>query len=153
MRVYADFNAAVDGGGPDRPMLVDLAKLGTLRDLCAARLRLTDGLQLTVYTDSSEEEDLEADAVVRWLPTSGHTGGGRWVAEFDPGRIRDVPATSSPSVTAWFPCSACGTNLAADIQQARLSAGSQCGMCGTRVWAPILPPGEPARLDSGPSPG
>ena len=61
MRVYADFNAAVDTGGSDRPMLLDLAKLGALRDLCAARVRLTDGLRLTLYTDSSETEDLEAD--------------------------------------------------------------------------------------------
>jgi hypothetical protein len=37
MRLYADFNAQVDLGGPDRPALVHLNRMGTLRDLCASQ--------------------------------------------------------------------------------------------------------------------
>lgn len=67
-RIYADFNALIDTGGVGQPGLVRLDRLGTLRDLCTARVRLRQGLRLSLYTDSSEDEDLEIEATVRWMP-------------------------------------------------------------------------------------
>jgi hypothetical protein len=65
--VYADFNALLDVGSPECPALVHLDRMGTLRDLSAARVKLTEGLKLRLRSDSTEEEDLEVDAIVRWI--------------------------------------------------------------------------------------
>ena len=141
-KVYADFNALLDVGGPGRHGLVHLDRLGTLRDLCAARLRLREGLTLILRSDSSEDEDLEIEATVRWSSDPRALDGGCWVGEFDPEAFRDVPAQSERSVSDWFPCGSCGTNLAADIRRSGLNSSTTCVACGTRVHALIAPPGD-----------
>jgi hypothetical protein len=142
MRLYADFNAQVDPGGSGRPGLVHLGRMGTLRDLCAARTRLRDGLALTLHMDSDVNEDIEVDAVARWISDPVATEGGYWVGEFDPKGFRDVPAIPSESVSSWFPCGTCGTNLAQEIQQTGLSSSTRCSCCDARVHGPIAPPGD-----------
>jgi hypothetical protein len=132
-RIYADFNAQIDPGSDNRPGQVLLERMGTLRDLCAARVRLRDGLILTLYSDSDATNDLEVDAVARWIGEPGARGGGYWVGEFDPRRFRDVPVTKERSVTEWFPCSECGCDLTTQIRLNGLSTDSRCGRCGTRV--------------------
>lgn len=139
-RIYADFNAQLDVGGPSGPGLVLLDRLGTLRDLCSARLRLRDGLALQLYSDSSDEEDLESDAIARWIEDPAMVGGGCWVGEFDPKAFRDVPTRATRSISEWFPCGACGANLAADIDAAGLNSASQCRACGVRIHSLIDPP-------------
>jgi hypothetical protein len=138
VRIYADFNALIDPGCDDRHGLVDLHRMGTLRDLCAARLRLYDGLVLTLYSDSDEAEDLEIEARVRWMPSAVRTSG--WVGEFDPAKFRHVTKTSAPGVFDWFPCSRCAADLSDQIRRAGLSLGQRCFKCGTLVHAPVTPP-------------
>jgi len=139
-RIYADFNALLDPGGPYGPGLVHLERLGTLRDLCAARVRLSDGLALQLYSDSSATEELEIDAVARWIEVPGIVRGGCWVGEFGRAAFRDVPARATRAISDWFPCGACGVNLAAEIQKSGLNGESRCGACGVRVHAMIDPP-------------
>jgi hypothetical protein len=141
MRIYTDFNAQIDLGGSGRPGLVSLNGMGTLRDLCAARIRLRDGLALTLYMNADVNEDIEVDAVARWTPDPTSIEGGCWVAEFDPKGFRDVPATQSESVLNWFPCGACGMNVADQIQQTGLSASARCSHCDARLHGAIAPPG------------
>lgn len=138
MRIYADFNALIDPGGDDRPGIVDLHRLGTLRDLCAARLRLHDGLVLTLYSDSDAVEDLEIDARVRWMPSTLGTSG--WVGEFDPAEFRHVPRVAGPGVFDWFPCSTCSSDLSEQIRRDGLPLGHRCSKCGTLVHSPLAPP-------------
>jgi hypothetical protein len=136
MRIYADFNAQIGPG------LVHLDRLGTLRDLCEARVRLQEGLPLTLYMDSDVNEDIEVDASSRWIADSAATHGGYWAGEFDPHGFRDVPVTEKESVSDWFPCSGCGANLAAEISQHGLSSSTCCGACGVRVHSPIAAPDD-----------
>jgi hypothetical protein len=145
-RVYADFNACLDLGGDDRPGLVHLERLGTLRDLCAARLRLCEGMRLLLHSDSSAEEDLEVEATARWLWSSRAFGEGSWVGEFDPVAFREVPAQRGKSVKEWFPCARCGTNLKGQIEQHGLDRGSRCVACAARVHSPLDPPEEDRRV-------
>ena len=140
MRLYADFNAQIDLGGPGRPGLVHLNRMGTLRDLCAARARLRDGVVLTLHMDSDVNEDIEVDAVARWIVDSTSAEGGYWVGEFDPSAFRDVPSIPIESVSTWFPCGACGANLAQQIEQTGLSSSTRCSHCDSRVHAAIAPP-------------
>jgi hypothetical protein len=140
MRIYADFNAQIDPGGAGRLGLVHLDRLGTLRDLCAARLLLQDGLHLTLYTDSDENEDLEIEAIARWISNPNAINGGYWAGEFDPKKFRDVPIQRTQSSSTWFPCSACGTNLAEEITRFGLNSSTRCTKCGVNVHRPIAPP-------------
>jgi len=140
MRIYADFNEQIDPGGGGRPGLVLLDPLGTLRDLCAAKLKLREGLVLTLYTDSDENEDLEIEATARWISDAGATAGGYWVGEFIPENFREVPKSPRESVSNWFPCSVCGANLAGMMARSGLSLATCCSDCGARVYAPIAQP-------------
>lgn len=136
MRIYVDFNAQL------APGMVNLMRMGTLRDLNAARIRLQEGMRLTLRSDSDIETDLEVEAIVRWLAEFGVVGGGTWVAEFDSRQLREVPAVQDEPVTSSFPCSGCGQNLASLICRGGLSERTTCPTCGTKVHAPIAPPQE-----------
>lgn len=138
--VYADFNALLDVGGAERRALVHLDRMGTLSDLSAACVKLTEGLKLRLRSDSTEEEDLEVDAIVRWIANPNALDGGYWVGEFEQDSIRDVPATRTRSVTEWFPCASCDTNLAAEFAQFGLDSSTRCSVCGARVHELIAPP-------------
>lgn len=138
--IYADFNALLDIGGAERPGLVHLDRMGTLRDLSAACLKLTEGLKLRLRSDSTEEEDLEVDAIVRWIANPNALDGGYWVGEFEQDSIRDVPATRTRSVKEWFPCASCGRNLAGEFAQFGLDSSTRCSACGTRVHELIAAP-------------
>ena len=139
-RIYADFNAQLDPGGPGRPGLVCLERLGTLRDLCDARIRLREGLPLLLYTDSTEDEDIEIEAIARWIADPAAANGGIWAGEFAPAAFRDVPKYRDRDVLEWFPCGACGFNLADDIRRSGLNSSTTCPQCGVRVHSPIAPP-------------
>ncbi len=143
MRIYADFNALVDLGDAERPGAVHLDRLGSLRDLCALKLRLEPGLLLTLYSDSDETTDLEVDAVARWISDPMGADGGFWVGEFDPARFRDVPIVATPAPLDFFPCSACGKNLAPTIRERGLSMEDTCEACGTAIHAPLAAPARP----------
>jgi hypothetical protein len=127
--IYVDFNALLDVGGTERPGLVRLDRMGTLRDLSAARLKLTEGLG-----------DMEVDAIVRWIANPHALDGGYWVGEFEQHSIRDVPVARTRSVAEWFPCASCGTNLAAEFAQFGLDSSTRCSVCGARVHELIAPP-------------
>jgi hypothetical protein len=66
-RIRADFNASI-GSSDENSTLVNLEKMGALRDLSAAGIHLSVGLELILYTDSDEDSDLEVEAIVRWVP-------------------------------------------------------------------------------------
>jgi DNA-directed RNA polymerase subunit RPC12/RpoP len=134
-RVYADFMDWLDSTylADDSLALVNLEKFGTLRDLCAAGVRLREGLPLVLWSDSDETTDIEIDALATWT-------GKRW-AGCVRDDFRDVPITRGPSVDEWFPCVDCGTNLAQFLRTNGLKARTRCPQCGTRVHAPIAPPG------------
>jgi hypothetical protein len=146
LRIYADFNACLDFGDAEAPGFVHLNRMGTLRDLCAAQLRLCEGMRLLLFSDSSMDEDIEVDAIVRWHSNPEAPSGGYWVGEFKPQAFRDVPLQRHPSLATWFPCGSCGENLAAEIQQKGLNAESRCANCDHRVHTPIEPPDESTRM-------
>jgi hypothetical protein len=135
-RIYADFNGLCR---PDRTggrLAVALDTLGTVRDLTNVGLRLVEGLRLTVYDWSDEEEDLEADATVRYDPE-----GGLWWAELGPSGYAYVPKrdrTADPR----FLCLGCRFNLAFDpgASAGRAPRATACPRCGTAVAAAIAPP-------------
>jgi hypothetical protein len=59
-RIYSDYN------GPYQPEFMLLHYVGTKADLDRLGITLTEGMSVTVYSDSAEDEDLEADGIVRY---------------------------------------------------------------------------------------
>ena len=63
LRVYADFN---DLPGPeDSDQRIWLSYWGSLCDLARQRIRLRDGMSITIYDSSDGDEDMEVDGIVR----------------------------------------------------------------------------------------
>lgn len=132
MRIYADFNGLEPSTDSGR-QFVPLDTYGSLCDLARAKIILANGTKLTIYSDSSDTEDLEANAVARFDSEFNC-----WVAEIDDDGIRDVPTLGQKSSS--LVCVACGQELDQYVAQQGLSERSLCPSCGTQVHLPILPP-------------
>lgn len=83
-RIYSDYN------GPYQPDFMLLSYQGTKADLDRLGLTLNDGMKVTVYSDSDEEEDLEADGIVRFGVIPGTSGNPCWYADTRGSEIRHV---------------------------------------------------------------
>ena len=130
MRVYADFQKLDEQG-----RLVLLC-YGTLRDLAVHRERLREGSTFTFYADSDDQEDLEADGLVSYVPASRHAGA-HWVATIGPIRyVKRPPETQGRG----HPCFGCRRDLRLFFEPYGRSEEASCPHCGTRVTAPIDPP-------------
>lgn len=132
VRIYADFNAMESSETDESLARIDLHRRGSLQDLCRLRVRLTQGMQLTVHQDSDDTHDIEASGRARFDSVVQ-----RWFVEFAPRDIRDVP--SSPQRSD-FPCFGCGADLLPKIEADGLSVGDVCRRCGTRIHLPLEPP-------------
>ena len=135
-RIYADFNGFrrpdCTGGRP----AVALDTFGTARDLANAGLRLAEGLRLSIYDRSDEEEDLEAEATARY-----DAAGGPWWAELGPGGHAYVPKrdrTPDPR----FLCLGCRYDLASDPEAGgpRVPRVTACPRCGMATGAALAAP-------------
>ncbi len=135
-RIYADFNGLRNPSCTEGRLSVALDTLGTLRELTNAGVRLVEGLRLTVYDWSDEEEDLEADATVLY-----DQDGGLWWAELDQSGYRYVPKRDRTSSTR-FLCLGCRYDLASNpVARGEWAPKvNACPSCGTAVAAAIAPP-------------
>jgi hypothetical protein len=132
-RIYADFNGAEASHRAPNRAAIHLHRMGSLRDLARLGIVLSEGMRLTIYMDSDDTEDIEADAEVYFDSATRH-----WMAEYTPDEIRDVPrhpGWSGPS----FPCVSCRADLAAHIEAHGLELGDVCPECAKPIHRPILP--------------
>ena len=83
-RIYSDYN------GPYQPDFMLLTYHGTQKDLEKLRIELKEGMEITVYSDSDEEEDLEADGIVRFGTIPETRGAPCWYADTRGSKIRYV---------------------------------------------------------------
>lgn len=136
LRIYADFNGLRMPEVTDGRLAVALDTLGTLRDLTNAGFRLAEGLQLTVYDWSDDEEDLEADATACYDPD-----GGLWWAELDPSGYQYVPKRDR-ATDPRFLCLGCRYDLASDptVWGKWAPKVTACPLCGEAVGAALAPP-------------
>ncbi len=67
-RIYSDYN------GPYQPDFMPLSYRGTKADLDRLGITPSERMKVTVYADSDEEEDLEADGFVSFVVISGTNG-------------------------------------------------------------------------------
>jgi hypothetical protein len=134
-RIYADFNEFIHSPRNPERRAVPLDTMGSLRDLANAGVVLYDGMPLTIYADSDEDEDLEADTVAYYESAQK-----RWIAELDERGYRYVPAQDRGE-TPPFLCVRCRTPLDAVLARRGLRIGDRCPSCGEPIHRPIAPPG------------
>lgn len=130
-RIYADFHRIHTPRSPGRTA-ISLDTFGSATDLARAGVKLYDGCRVTIYMDSDEEEDIEADAVVFFDHEQGC-----WMAEIDESEIRDVPARGRDPRP--FVCVACRAELPPHPTADGWVVES-CPRCGTYYAAAIAPP-------------
>lgn len=133
-RIYGDFNG-VDASSRslDRDA-ISLHRMGSLLALARLGIILTNGMKLTIYMDSDENEDIEADAEVYFDPTTEH-----WMAEYSHSAIRDVPRAPEWAGSK-FPCVSCRTDLTEHTEMHGLKQGDTCPKCFNPIHRSILPP-------------
>jgi hypothetical protein len=135
-RIYADFNGLRRPERTGGRLAVALDTFGTLRDLANAGIRLSEGLELTVYDWSDDEEDLEAQATAHYDPERRV-----WWADLGARGYEYVPKRGRP-IDPRFLCLGCRRDLASDPDTwgdgvPRVTA---CPRCATAVDAAIDPP-------------
>jgi|SRR5688572_22851956 len=140
MRVYADFMGVIRSQRGDTVHAVVLDCFGTVLDLCAARVRLRDGLRLTLYSDSSEAEDLEVEATARWYVDVTAKNGGYWVGEYDAESLHEVARNSTEGGRSRLLCYACGGVLSTDSSQLKNLLMVACPECAARPIDVIAAP-------------
>jgi hypothetical protein len=133
-RIYADFNGLDRSSRDADKLALSLHCMGTLHDLSRLKVQLAEGLEVTVYSDSAENEDLEADAQVFFDRKRSH-----WFAEFEENAIRYEPCPEPPPHPN-FPCFECGVDLSPQVSERGLSLGDLCASCGNPIHKPISPP-------------
>ena len=133
-RIYADFNGFETY--EDGHHAVALDTFGSLRDLTNAGLRLSDGLSLTIFDWSDEEEDLEAAATARYDRERSV-----WLAEFTAESFFYTPKKDR-SPDDRFLCLTCRVDLAtrSDAWRARMPLVEVCPHCGASTASAIAPP-------------
>lgn len=135
-RIYADFHGTRPSPRNPARLAVPLDTFGSLRDLSNAGIRLRDGVRLTVYADSDDDEDLEGDAIAYHSPELR-----LWLAELDDRGITHVPRRG-PALADRFLCVNCRSPL--PVATYGRPEGRACPICRTPITAAIDPPEEPA---------
>jgi len=82
-RIYSDYN------GPFQPDFMLLSYHGTKTDLDRLGIVLEEEMKVIVYSDSDEEEDIEADGIVRYGIIPG-TSAPCWYADARGSEVRYV---------------------------------------------------------------
>jgi hypothetical protein len=103
-----------------------LSYAGTLRDLNAQKIVLRDGLEVTVYSDSDEEEDIEIDGIVCFGKLGDTDYSGEWYVRTNPNSMRFVKAVERGE-NFFIPCFKCGADIHECLNRI------QCPFCGFEI--------------------
>lgn len=133
-RIYADFNGLQHSLRTPGYTALYLHYFGSMADISRARLRLYEGLELDVYSDSDETEDLEATGVVYFNRVAR-----QWFAEFEGHAIRYVARSPEPGGPQ-FPCWNCGTDIYRWLTEGGVKLKANCPHCGRGIDELLRPP-------------
>ena len=132
--VYADFNGIRISRQTNNSHVVPLDTYGTLKGLTNQKIRLKEGMELVIYMDSADDEDLEAKSIVHFDPSNQF-----WVAEINKDDILYVPGHQE-----WhqeeFLCFQCRKNLEPFFEKHGRNKQTCCPDCGFSIFYPISPP-------------
>jgi DNA-directed RNA polymerase subunit RPC12/RpoP len=113
---------------------VPLDTYGSLKDLTNQQIKLKEGMALVIYTDSAENEDLEADCVAYY--DSLHK---LWMAEIK-GEIRYVPTHTDLWNQKEFLCLQCRKDLEPYFKEHGRNLETCCPNCGLSIFTSTLAP-------------
>jgi hypothetical protein len=128
LRVYADFS---DLPGPeDSDQRIWLSYWGSLCDLARQRIRLRDGMHITIYDSSDGDEDMEVDGIVRHNVSAANIRFA-WYVEVDQATFRRVAPPMRVLASTILTCFHCGVHL--DGLVTSVEASTRCPRCGGGV--------------------
>lgn len=131
IRIYADFN----GYGKDaEDASVELDTLGTLIDLHYYRVRLVEGLQITIWDQSDSEEELEVTGVCRYHRKIHRPV---WCLHFPPDALKYVPYYEDSVLARIFLCFQCRSPIP---DSSRAVENPVCPTCGLSLHYPWQAP-------------
>ena len=126
-QIYADFNGYVRSDDAD---WVELDTFGTLQDLHFYQVVLREGLEIMVWDQSDESEDMEVVGTCHY-----HVGSHpHWCVHFPRGSLRYVPRRHE--FTRDFPCFRCRQPLPDSVRQQQ----GNCPTCGLSIHYPWSTP-------------
>jgi hypothetical protein len=138
LRIYADYNGLYrDELGR---YVVPLDTMGSLRELSNAGIILSNGLELSIYDNSDDKEDLLGYGRAMYQPERT-----RWLVVLDERGVLYVPRGDRTNDER-FLCVRCRTDLAQLIQKRGLALGDTCPTCASALHTAIAPP--PYREDN-----
>src|SRR2546422_8887350 len=144
-RVYADFN---DLPGPtDNDQRMWLSYWGSLCDLARQRVRLRDGMRITVYDSSDGDEDMEVDGIARHNVSAADIRF-NWYVEIEPATFRRVAPPMRELAPTILPCFHCGVHL--DGLLTSVDGSTHCPRCGGGGLDFLRSPGDDSPLATGP---
>lgn len=129
-QIYSDFNGYCRGDESD---WVELDTYGTLVDLHFYQICLEEGLPLTAWDHSDDDEVMEVTGQCRY---HGAAERPHWCLHFEREAFRYVPTTLDRPPRPWL-CFKCRSLLP---QSVRLPDGQVCPACGLSIHHPWGPP-------------
>jgi hypothetical protein len=133
-RIYADFNGLQNSIRTSGYVALYLHYFGSMRDLARTKVHLREGIELDVYSDSDEIEDLVASGLVYFDQAAK-----QWFVEFDETAIRYVTRPPEP-VGPKFPCWSCGAELYPLLTENGVKLKASCPHCGRGIDELLSPP-------------
>jgi len=109
---------------------MQLSYWGSLCDLARQRIRLRDGMHITVYDSSDGDEDMEVDGIVRRNVSSADIRFA-WYVEINQATFRRVAPPMRELAPTILSCFHCGVHL--DGLLTSLDASARCPRCGGGV--------------------
>ena len=137
-RIYSDFSGLRESICNSEYLALSLHCWGSLVDLHRLHIELYEGLQLTVYSDSDINEDVEATGSVYFDVERNE-----WFVEFDESSIRYV-VTVTDSYQTKLICWHCQTSLKKQTAEKGLKLGDTCNNCGKEIHELLKPPNSKA---------
>ena len=104
-----------------------LSYWGSLCDLARQRIRLRDGMHITVYDSSDGDEDMEVDGIARHNVSAADIRF-NWYVEIEPATFRRVAPPMRELAPTILPCFHCGVHL--DGLLTSVDGSTHCPRCG-----------------------
>jgi hypothetical protein len=103
-----------------------LSYVGTLKDLNTQKITLSEGLLVTVYSDSDEKQDIEIDGVVCFGAMPDAKWPDCWHVRTDVNSLRFVNVKREEGAFS-LPCFRCGSDIYKHLKT------GHCPVCGLDV--------------------
>jgi len=134
-KIYADFNGITNLGDSNYEY-IDLCGYGTLASLSYYKIKLENGMEVTLF----EPGDIEVDVVIEFISieTDKHNPSGKWFGKFKAGTVK--ASNTDSEYNQKHLCFKCRHNLKKHLNNVGRQYNEYCPVCKTAIMYPLWPP-------------